>query len=604
MKTPIELLSPARSLECGKAAILHGADAVYTGAPHFGARAGASNSIADIEKLTRFAHLYRAKVYATINTVLYDNEIDAAVKLIYQLHEAGADAVIIQDMGLLQCDLPPVPLFASTQAHNNTPEKIAFLEKVGFSRVILARELGLSQIAAIRQQTGIELECFVHGALCVSYSGQCYMSQAIAGRSGNRGVCAQPCRSAYRLLDANGRTITENAHILSLMDLNLSEYIAQLIKAGITSFKIEGRMKDSNYVKNITAFYRRRIDGVIENDKNLTKSSSGSIDLHFSPNPYKTFNRGYTAYFIEGRGEKVASPHTPKSTGERLGKVVRATAQWFTIDKRVAISNGDGLCWLHPKNGLEGTLVNRVEENRIFTAKPTDLKAGMEIFRNSDFAFEKTLSGNSSDRRIAVSLDLYEHETGYSLCVEDEDWNRAYYSVEEQKIPAKDAASARQQIDTQLRKLGNTAFSAKKVSIPASFDFFIPGSVLNDMRRQAIQRLQDIRTERYRPRPVRRVTSQAAYPATNLDYRANAANRLAKDFYRKHGVKQIDDAFELQNSYNGKTLMTTKHCIRYHYNMCNKSKKTNEPLYLKDNRHKYRLEFDCSRCEMKIIMEN
>ena len=604
MKTTIELLAPARNLECGKAAILHGADAVYTGAQSFSARANASNPIADIEKLTRFAHLYRAKVYVTLNTILYDNEIDAAVKLIYQLYEAGIDALIIQDMGLLQCDLPPVPLFASTQAHNNTPEKIVFLEKVGFSRVILARELGISQIAAIRRQTGIKLECFVHGALCVSYSGQCYMSQAIAERSGNRGVCAQPCRSAYRLSDANGRTIIENAHLLSLKDLNLSKYLAELINAGITSFKIEGRMKDLSYVKNITAFYRRRIDDIIGNDKNLMKTSSGSVNLQFSPNPYKTFNRGYTAYFIEGRKEKVASPHTPKSTGERLGKVVQATAQWFSIDTKAVISNGDGLCWLHPQKGFEGALVNKVDGNRIFTAKPVDLKSGMEIFRNNDFVFEKALSGNSSDRRIAVSFGLCEHEAGYSLCVEDEDGNKAYYSIDTQKIPAKDPSTARQQIDTQLQKLGNTAFSVKEVVIPDSFNYFIPSSVLNGMRRQAIQRLEDIRMERYRAKPFQRTSAKAVYPAINLDYRANAANSFAKDFYRQHGVKQIDDAFELQKNYSGKTLMTTKHCIRYHYNMCSKSKKTNEHLYLKDNRHKYRLEFDCKRCEMKIILEN
>ena len=614
MSTPIELLAPAKNLEYGKAAIIHGADAVYIGAPRFGARICASNPVADIEQLVRFAHIYRAKVYVTLNTILYDNEIDAALRLIRQLYEAGIDALIIQDMGLLQCDLPPVPLFASTQTHNHTPEKVAFLEKAGFCRVILARELSLSQIGVIRQHTGIELECFVHGALCVSYSGQCYMSQAITGRSGNRGACAQPCRSAYRLMDANNRTIVENAYLLSLNDLNLSDYLAALIGAGVTSFKIEGRLKDLNYVKNITAFYRRRLDSIIENDAHLAKASSGSIDFCFTPDPNKTFNRGYTAYFIDGRKTKVASPQTQKSTGEYLGKVtkvetVRATslrlAQWFSVDTEAVISNGDGLCWLNPQERLEGVFVNRVDGEKIFPAKQTPLKPGVGIFRNNDFILEKTLAGNSANRRIMVSFELCECESGYMLYAEDEDGNRVEYMIHAQKQIAKDVAAAWKQIDTQLRKLGNTVFTANRITIPRTFSYFISTAVLNDMRRKAIQQLEDFRIGCYRTKPVERLCSEAIFPTAKLDYKGNVANLFAKKFYRKHGVTHIEEAFELQNDHRGKTLMTTKHCIKYQYNMCPSKQhpveKWKEPLFLRDHNYMYRLEFDCRACEMSVI---
>ncbi len=603
----VELLSPAKNTEYGKAAILHGADAVYIGAPNFGARASASNSIADIEQLVRFAHLYSAKVYVTLNTVLYDNEIEPAVKLTKQLYDIGIDALIIQDFGLLQYGLPPVPIFASTQTHNRSLEKIAFLEKVGFRRVILARELDLSEIKEIRRHTGIELESFVHGALCVSYSGQCYMSQAAAGRSGNRGVCAQPCRSAYRLRDANGSTLIDKAHLLSLKDLNLSEFIHGLLQAGVTSFKIEGRLKDLTYVKNITAFYRRCIDEIIEDDERYGKASSGNVNLRFTPNPYKTFNRGYTAYFIEGRTEKVASPQTQKAVGERLGKVTRVNPRWFETDTDATVSPGDGLCRLHPQRGLEGVSVNKAEGKRIFPAKPLQLEVGMEIYRNNDILFEKQLSGDSADRRIAVSFELREHASGYTLCVADEDGNRTEYSVDTHKLPARDTGTSRKQIDTQLRKLGNTAFTADGVVIPDSFTYFIPAAELNEMRRQAIQRLEDLRIDRYRAKDVERTPTDAEFPAKALDYHGNAANRYAKEFYRRHGVECVDDAMELQKDYRGKALMTTKHCIKYQYNQCPKKQRPEqswkEPLFLEDQHSVYRLEFDCGACEMKVIKE-
>ncbi len=594
-------------MEYGKAAIIHGADAVYIGAPQFGARADASNSIADIGELIRFAHLYKAKVYVTLNTILYDHEMEDAVRMIRQLYETGIDALIIQDMGLLQCGLPPVPLFASTQTHNHYPEKIIFLEKMGFQRVILARELSLPEILSIRQQTNIELESFVHGALCVSYSGQCYMSHAITGRSGNRGMCAQPCRSSYRLVDADGRTMIENAHVLSLKDLNLSGYLPGLLKAGITSFKIEGRLKDLNYVKNITAYYRQRLDAIFENDQRWGKASSGNIDFHFTPNPYKTFNRGYTTYFIDGRKEKVASPQTQKSIGERLGTVVQSHPQWFTVNAKETINNGDGLCWLHPQKGLEGVLVNRVEGNKVFPAKPVQIKPGAEVYRNNDFLFEKQLAGDSADRRIAVSFELYEYELGYTVCVNDEDGNSVEYSLDAQKQPAKDMVASRKQIDAQFRKLGNTPFIADQVVIPDSFAYFIPAAELNHLRRQVVQLLENCRVDGYQSKEAKRMPADVEYFEKKLDYRGNVANRQARDFYTQHGVEYIEDAFELQNNHQGKMLMTTKHCIKYQYNMCPKkqhpAQKWKEPLFLRDNRSNYRLEFDCKACEMRVISD-
>ncbi len=603
--TPVELLSPAKNADYGKAAIIHGADAVYIGAPRFGARAEVSNTIADIEQLVRFAHLYRAKVYVTLNTILYDSEIDDAVRLMHLLYNAGIDALIIQDMGLLQCGLPPIPLFASTQTHNYSLDKISFLEKVGFQRVILARELSLPQISEIRSQTHIELESFVHGALCVSYSGQCYMSHAVAQRSGNRGICAQPCRSAYTLLDSEGKVLIDKAYLLSLRDLNLSSQLYALMQAGVTSFKIEGRLKDMNYLKNVTAFYRQRIDEILDGNKQWCKASSGKVTFHFMPDLSKTFNRGYTNYFIEGRKEKVASPLTQKSTGEELGVVVKIQPQWFEIETKTAICNGDGLCWFNQEKELEGVLVNRVEGNRIYPAKPVQIRTGMKIFRNNDFLFEKQLSGNSAERRIAISFELNECENGYILSARDEDDNCVEHFTETEKIPAKDIDKARSQIDTQLRKLGNTIFISHDVTIAPSFACFIPAAELNEMRRQVVQKLEDVRLNNYRIGTAERMSSEARFPVRELDYHGNIANRFAKDFYRQHGVEVMGDAFELQDNHREKILMTTKHCIKYQYNMCPKlqqpQQKWEEPLFIRNHHRTFRLEFDCRACEMKII---
>jgi putative protease len=601
---PIELLSPAKNVAYGKAAILHGADAVYIGASYYGARAEAANTIPEIAELVRFAHLYRAKAYVTINTILFDQEIENAVSLAWELYEAGVDALIIQDMGLMQCHLPPLPLFASTQTHNHTPEKIKFLEDTGFQRVILARELTLDEIREIRLKTRIELECFVHGALCVSYSGQCYMSHAITGRSGNRGTCAQPCRSSYRLLDASGNTLINDARLLSLKDLNLSDFLPDLLEAGVTSFKIEGRLKDINYVKNITAFYRQHLDAVFKNKKAYDPASSGKTIFNFTPNPYKTFNRGYTDYFVKGCRKKVASLQTQKSLGEKLGKVNRVHASYFTIDTPLQVSNGDGLCWIHPQKGIQGVLVNKVEGGKIFPARPVDIPMGTEIYRNNDFCFEKQLSVNSSDRRIGITFKLEENETGYTVMVEDEDGNRTDDTFETEKIPAKDIHQAQAQIKKQLGKLGNTVFSLSNVIISPSFGYFIPAAVLNEMRRQVILKLENIRMDIYHAKKAERPDLLASYPEKKVGYLANIANQQARKFYEKYGVEVTEKAFELQSDYRGKLLMVTKHCIKYQYGLCpfkqQAKQKWKEPLLLQDQQNTYRIQFDCKLCVMKI----
>jgi putative protease len=602
---PIELLAPAKNLEYGRAAILHGADAVYIGAPRFSARAGASGTVADIEQLVRFAHIYRAKVYVAMNTILYDNEIDTAVHLIGQLYRAGIDALIIQDMGLLQCGLPPVPLFASTQTHNHSLEKIIFLQKAGFQRVILARELNLAEIKHIKTHTNIELECFVHGALCVSYSGQCYMSQIVAKRSGNRGICAQPCRSAYKLSDADGKILVEKAHLLSLKDLNLSGHLSGLLQAGITSFKIEGRLKDIAYVKNITAFYRQRLDGIFEHEAQWGKASSGGVDHYFNPDPYKTFNRGYTSYFIDGCRKKAASLHTQKSTGEKLGAVTEVNPHWFAVATGAAIHNGDGLCWLNTQNELEGIPVNRVENSKVFPARPVRMNIDTVIYRNNDVLFEKQLSGNSADRRISVSLELHGQDSGYALQATDEDGNSARFTVEAEKIPAKEPVLAAEQINRQFRKTGVTVFKVDTVTLPLAFRYFIPAALLNEMRRQTLQQLENIRLARYTAKAVERTVPDIQFPGKSADYRTNVANRHARAFYRHCGVENIEDALELQKNPHGRILMTTKYCIRYQYDACPVKQKPKQqwkaPLFLRDNHFSYRLDFDCQACMMKII---
>jgi putative protease len=604
--TLLELLAPARNAEFGKAAINHGADAVYIGAPSFGARASASNSIREIEKLLHYAHLFHVKVYATINTILYDSEFEDVSKIIYSLYNAGIDGIIIQDMGILELDLPPVPLIASTQTHNNSADKVSLFESLGFKRVILARELSIPEIKDIKSKTSIELEAFVHGALCVSYSGQCYMSEAICGRSGNRGVCAQPCRSSYDLIDNNGKIIVQNKHLLSQLDLNLSLYMDDLIDAGITSFKIEGRLKDLSYVKNITSFYRQKLDFIMEGNHGYKKVSAGTVYHQFLPDPEKSFNRGFTTYFIKGRKEKTGSPNTQKSLGKRVGYVTSIGKGWITSDFN-GFNNNDGICFFNHKDELHGTLVQKVEEIRIYLKELDDIIVGTELYRNHDQKFEKLLAGDVACRKLGVVFSLLEYGNCFALEAIDEDGNRAVFVQDAKKEIALNKEKAKESIINQLSRLGETIFEARDVFINTQEMYFIPIGVINEMRRNVMDLLVKTRIDEYRPERILLRKDSKYITQEHLSYLYNVSNQYSRRFYTKLGAKSIDIAFELTQNRLKKQVMVTKHCIKYQFDACPRYQKSKniwvEPLYLKDNHHIYSLEFDCKNCEMKVIFE-
>ena len=600
----IELLAPAKDLACGKAAINHGADAVYVGAPKFGARIAAGNPLNDIAELVNYAHRYWAKVYVALNTILYDDEIDEAHALVRSLYETGADALIIQDVGLLELDLPPIPLFASTQMHNYSIEKIQFLEKVGFHRVILARELSLKQLRDVRSHTSIDLEYFIHGALCVSFSGQCYLSYAIQGRSANRGECAQPCRMLYTLSDKSGRILEESKYLLSLKDLNLSEYLRDLMDAGVSSFKIEGRLKDINYVKNITAFYRQRIDELLEKDRSLVRASSGKTIAAFQSNPSKTFNRGFTEYFFKKRSRDILSPHTPKSTGAYVGTVQCIGRNWFILETNEKLHNGDGICFFDARNILQGTNINKIKGKKIFPSEPVGLEEGTIIYRNYDYMFAKELRTDATKRRISVKMQCIEINEGFMLEIQDEDGIKAKYIQVCEKVSAKNKNQAEEAIRHQLVKLGDTIFQCDEITVNWSQPYFLNPKVCNEMRREGIRRLEQERSMKYERKTFLIRPNDEPYPVKQLDYSVNVANKKAEAFYRRHGVESIEKAFELKKVKKGKTVMTMKHCLRFQYGLCmGKSNSDAEPLFLHDAKNRYRLEFDCEACQMKVILE-
>lgn len=601
VRTPLELLAPARDLECGVAAINHGADAVYIGAPKFGARAAAGNSLEDVAALISYAHKYWARVYITINTILYDNELEEARAIIQRLYDAGADALIIQDMGLLELDLPPLPLFASTQTHNYDVEKIRFLEQVGLQRVILARELSLKQIREIRQATTIDLEFFVHGALCVSFSGLCYFSQVAKGRSANRGECAQMCRLPYTLTDSRGNVLAENQHVLSLKDLNLSAYLADLVDAGVTSFKIEGRLKETSYVKNITAFYRSRLDELIEGRDSLCRSSSGKTTFFFEADPEKTFSRGSTDYFIRGRRPGIVSLHTPKSVGKIIGAVQSVDDGSFTLQAAGQLNNGDGICFFNDDDELTGVNINSVSGKKVVPNSMDGIQPGVVLYRNFDHEFMQQLKSETAARKIAVRLSFEENEKGFQLRAVDEDGNEVVQPIGHAKEKAKNAEAARATIRTQLSKFGKTDFTATEIVLGLDEVFFLPIGMLNQLRRDCIASLEAKRTQ-LRPRQSISIEPNSIpYPAQRLDYSANVVNEKAAQFYKRHGVREIEKGVELQNDASGKVLMTTRHCLKYQFDLCRGERGSAEELYLSDGRMKYKLEFDCDNCVMKIM---
>ena len=604
----IELLAPARHLEAGIAAINCGADAVYIGARHFGARENAGNSVQDIACLAQYAHKYWARVYVTLNTLLYDHEFSEALALITQLYEAGIDGLIIQDMGLLECDLPPLPLIASTQMHNATPQKVAFLEQVGIQRVILARELNLDQIREIRRQTStIELECFVHGALCVCYSGQCYLSYAIGGRSGNRGQCAQPCRKKYTLKDSAGKILSQPRYLLSLKDMHRADYLRELIEVGVTSFKIEGRLKDVVYVKNIVSYYRQRLDAVLA-DGGWQKSSSGTSHINFTPDPVKTFNRGYTSYFLTGqRDEPVASIDTPKSIGEKIGQVVLVNKRSFTLDTPAVLHNGDGICFFDARQELQGTQVNSAQAEKIFPANIEGIARGTVIYRNYDHEFTTQLSNSRSERKIGVRLTFRATPHGFLLSANDEDGNQAGHELVCEKVPARNKEQAMNSLHRQLTKFGATEFICTNLEIELQEPYFLPVAQLNALRRAVLGKLTIVRVQ-YRPRIQGSILKNSVpYPEKALSYLGNVLNQQAEAFYRRHGVTRIDPAAESGVDLHGQKVMTIKYCLRQQPGLCsqnpNISNDFSEPLYLVDEHgQEYQLRFDCVTCHMEIFL--
>ena len=599
----IELLAPAKNLECGIAAIDHGADAVYIGAPKFGARAAAVNSLEDIAALVEYAHLYNARIYVTVNTILKDEERQETEKMIWALFRAGVDALIVQDMGITGLNLPPIPLHASTQMDNRTVEKVRFLADAGFRQVVLARELSLREISKIHEACpDVPLEIFVHGALCVSYSGQCYVSQACFGRSANRGECAQFCRLPFSLVDAEGRVIVKDKHLLSLKDLNQSDELEALLDAGASSFKIEGRLKDVSYVKNVTAAYRRKLDAIFARRKEYARASSGSCRYAFNPQLDKSFSRGFTHYYLHGRTKDVFSFDTPKSLGEEMGTMKEARGNYLTVAGLKSFNNGDGVCYIDEQGRLQGFRINRVEGNKLYPQEMPRIKPRTVLYRNFDQEFEKILARKSSERRIAVSVRLTDTPFGFALTLTDEDDNSVTLSLAREKEPAR--TPQEENLKTQLAKFGNTPFEAVRIDIDFAGNWFLPASVLADFRRQAVEKLISARRINYRRELFVLKPTAHAFPQSTLTYLGNVMNAQAVSFYAGHGVASIAPAFERAPAEKA-VLMFCKHCLRYSMGWCPVHQRERspyrEPYYLVSTDGKrFRLEFDCKNCQMKV----
>lgn len=599
----IELLAPAKNLECGIAAIDHGADAVYIGAPKFGARAAAVNSLEDIAALVEYAHLYNARIYVTVNTILKDEELQETEKMIWALFRAGVDALIVQDMGITGLNLPPIPLHASTQMDNRTVEKVRFLAAAGFRQVVLARELSLREISRIHEACpDVPLEIFVHGALCVSYSGQCYVSQACFGRSANRGECAQFCRLPFSLVDAEGRVIVKDKHLLSLKDLNQSDELEALLDAGASSFKIEGRLKDVSYVKNVTAAYRRKLDAIFARRKEYARASSGSCRYAFNPQLDKSFSRGFTHYYLHGRTKDVFSFDTPKSLGEEMGTMKEARGNYLTVAGLKSFNNGDGVCYIDEQGRLQGFRINRVEGNKLYPQEMPRIKPRTVLYRNFDQEFEKILARKSSERRIAVSVRLTDTPFGFALTLTDEDDNSVTLSLAREKEPAR--TPQEENLKTQLAKFGNTPFEAVRIDIDFAGNWFLPASVLADFRRQAVEKLISARRINYRRELFVLKPTAHAFPQSTLTYLGNVMNAQAVSFYAGHGVASIAPAFERAPAEKA-VLMFCKHCLRYSMGWCPVHQRERspyrEPYYLVSTDGKrFRLEFDCKNCQMKV----
>ena len=607
MKKKVEILAPAKNLLQGMLAINSGADAVYIGAPQYGARSNATNSIEDIAELVKYAHLFKAQVFVVINTILYDNELDDCKKLIYQLYDIGVDALIVQDMAIMEMDLPPIVIHASTQANNRDPKHVKFLKDAGMQRVVLARELNLDQIREIHEATDVELEFFVSGALCVSFSGNCYMSIAGGERSANRGSCAQNCRLPYNLTDGTGKTLIANSHLLSIKDLDLSDQLPNLIEAGVTSFKIEGRLKDLVYVKNNVSYLRQKLDAFLENNEQFTKASSGKTFFNFDPQMDRSFNRGYTDYFVNKRKEKIGSWETPKSKGQYIGKVTDITPKGYFIENADQLNNGDGLYFLNENGEGDGVQINVVLNSLVVPNNYKPIAIGTDIYRNSDAAFNKILERDDATiRKISVELTFSETVNGFQLVAIDEDGHESKSTFEIEKTPSTKGEVIIDEIKKNLTKTGNTPFTVEQVNVAFSNTWFLPTSKVNEIRREVLENLIDIRVNEYQREEFQIQKTDHPYPVSTLDFTYNVSNKLARAFYKRHGVTEIEKAFELQWDPGKSRVMTTKYCVKYELGKCARfqrdtmGEKVVEPLTLTHGENEYKLKFNCKPCEMEI----
>ena len=633
----LELLAPARDADIGIEAINHGADAVYIGGPGFGARASAGNSIQDIERLCQHAHRFGSKIFITLNTILRDDELEPARRMAWDVYNAGADVLIVQDMGLLEIDLPPIQLHASTQTDIRTPEKARFLQDAGLSQIVLARELTVQQIAAVHKALGpvdapgrANIEFFIHGALCVAYSGQCNISHAQTGRSANRGDCSQACRLPYQVTDAQGRFIAHDKHVLSMKDNNQSDNLRALIDAGVRSFKIEGRYKDMGYVKNITAHYRTLLDEIIEEREAsghpLSRSSSGRTTFTFTPDPLQNFNREFTDYFVNGRKEDIGAFDTPKNPGQAIGWVTKVGPDFVELEvsnPATILHNGDGLCYYDLHKELVGMAINRAEpasprsttQWRVFPKDPMegfkDLRKGTEINRNRDMDWVRVLDKKSSDRRIGLWVQLAEQPGGLTLTLTDEDGYTGSARIQHAHQSATDAARAEASLREQLGRFGATIFAVNDIALQLSQPWFVPASALNALRREALSDLEASRSKGFVRLPrAAPVEPPAPYPEDTLSFLGNVFNHKAHDFYVRHGVKVIAAAYEAHEEEGEVSLMITKHCVRYSMSLCPKQAKgvtgvqgtiRAEPLQLINGKEKLTLRFDCKPCEMHVM---
>lgn len=595
----VELLSPAKDLAIGKAAINNGADAVYIGAPAFGARKSAANSIEDIAELVKYAHRFYCRVFVTLNTILYDQELADAERMIHRLYEVGVDALIVQDLGILRMNLPPICLHASTQMHNYDLERIKFMDRMGFQRIVLARELSIEQIRRIRSEVKAELEVFIHGALCVSLSGQCYLSQYVSGRSANRGECAQPCRMKWSVKDAKGKVLINDKYILSLKDLNLTSYIETLIDSGVDSFKIEGRLKDENYVANITNHY----SSLIDKHPDIQRIGSGRVVSAFSADPERSFNRGYTSYFAESRQMGMVNQNTPKSMGKYIGKVIAVKNNRIAIDAQDETHNGDGLCYLD-KGELKGIKVNSTDGKWAVCNEIVKVAPGVELYRNYDHRFVMQLERSKSMRKIGVTMEVAVKDGEYiSLKATDEDGNTVTHESEEKYERASNPVQ-RERLIQQLGKCGETDFICQDIRYLSEEVLFVPAAAANTLRRELLNKLIEVRELKREKLLPGREDKAVIYPG-KPDWRLNVVNNKAREFYQDHGLTSLETGFEKRTgSSRERDLMHTRYCILHELGRCRKINKNVDlqfPLYLCNVKQNFRLEFDCQICFMRII---